>query len=89
MAYGLGVHQLMMFCEHDFSVSNHYMQRVSDIKHPDVLALLFCTSERRALTGFLTAHCLTSCCHADGSRWERLQDQETLQIILQILKLQT
>jgi len=26
----------MMFCEHDVSVSNHYMQQVSVIKHPDV-----------------------------------------------------
>ena len=79
----------MMFCEHDILVSNRYLQQVSVIKRSDVLTLLFCTSERRALTGFLTAHCLTSCCHADGSRWERLQDQESLQIILQILKLPT
>ncbi len=32
------------------------MQQVPVIKHSEVLALLFCTSERRALTGFLTAH---------------------------------
>ena len=49
-------HQLMMFYEHDVSVSNHHMQQLSVIKHPHVLALLFCTSERRALTGFLTVH---------------------------------
>ena len=75
----------MMVCEHDVSVSNHYTQQVSVIKHPDVLALLFCTSERRVLTVFLTAHCLTSCCPADESRLDRLQDQESLQIILQIV----
>ena len=32
------------------------MQQVPVIKHSDVLALLFCTSERRALTEFLMAH---------------------------------
>ena len=49
-------HQLMMFCEHHVSVSNHHMQQVPVLKYSDVLALLFCTSERRALTGFLTVH---------------------------------
>ena len=32
------------------------MQQVSVLKYSDVLALLFCTSERCALTGFLTVH---------------------------------
>ena len=32
------------------------MQQVPVIKHSDVLAVLFCTSERRALAEFLTAH---------------------------------
>ena len=45
-----------MFYEHDVSVSNHHVQQIPVIKHSDVLALLFCTSERRALTGFLMAH---------------------------------
>ncbi len=58
---GLGVHssfihQLMMFYEYDFSVCNHHMQQVPVIKHSEVLALLFCTSERSALTEFLMAH---------------------------------
>ena len=47
---------LMMFCEHDILVSNRYLQHVSVIKHPDMLTLLFCTSERRALTRFSLAH---------------------------------
>ena len=45
----------MMFYEYDVSVSNHHMQEVPVIKHSDVLALLFCRSERRAFTGFPTA----------------------------------
>ena len=42
--------------EYDVSASNHHMQQVPVIKHSDVLALLFCRSERCALTGFLMAH---------------------------------
>ena len=41
-----------MIYEHDVSVSNHHTQRVPVITHLDVLALLFCTSERSALLGF-------------------------------------
>jgi len=49
-------HQLMMFCGHHVSVSNHHMQQIPILKYSDVLALLFCTSERRALARFLTVH---------------------------------
>jgi len=46
----------MMFCEHDVSVSKYQMQQFSVLKHPDVLALLFCISEHRALIGVFAAH---------------------------------
>jgi hypothetical protein len=46
----------MLFCEHDILVSNRNLQQVSVIKHPDVLTLLLCISERRALTRFSMAH---------------------------------
>jgi len=45
-----------MFCEHYILVSSRYLQHVSVIQHPDVLTLLFYTSERRALTRFSVAH---------------------------------
>ena len=49
------------------------MQQVPVIKHSDVLALLFCTSERRALAEFLTAHSFDKLLQTDhdGAAWTK------------------
>ena len=68
--------RIAIFTEHHVSVSSHRLMRPNDTKHPDMLALVFCTPERCSGTGHI--RCCGSSAHQSQGLYH--QNQQSLLI---------